>query len=330
MIKQEQSGSSPTILDSQPTTTTTTTSSPSPLVRSKPLPKPYTNPNAQAYNVEEEEDDEHEDEDGNVGCSSSSSSSSKTNKKQGTKRNADDVQRNDEKSAEQPEKKKRKKTREFLTMDQPLVPRPETPAGAVIVYTDGSCKDNGKEYARAGAGVFFGFNHPQLSVLFCVFFCIHLFLVNDFYYFFYSLLLKNRNLSRPVIRHKLTNNIAELYAIQLVLETVPLSTPIEIRTDSKLCKDWLERWLPFTKRYCKNNPSQLEDEIIRAGLKLPGNVGLLQHVIGLLLKKEQAHPDAIVVLTKVKGHSDVYGNLWADYLATSASDRQTKKVIKKQ
>jgi ribonuclease HI len=75
----------------------------------------------------------------------------------------------------------------------------------ISVYTDGACSNNGKKYARAGVGVFFGENDP-------------------------------RNVSRELSGNK-TNNIAELSAIIIayyVLEDeISEGKAIMIYTDSQ-------------------------------------------------------------------------------------------------
>ncbi|KAI0338441.1 ribonuclease H-like protein [Trametopsis cervina] len=72
------------------------------------------------------------------------------------------------------------------------------------VYTDGSCIHNGAEEARAGAGVWFGHNHPL-------------------------------NASIRVTNHQQSNQTGELLAILHALQTVPLVTPIRIISDSLYC-----------------------------------------------------------------------------------------------
>jgi ribonuclease HI len=77
----------------------------------------------------------------------------------------------------------------------------------ILVFTDGACSNNGKRYARAGIGVYFGKNDP-------------------------------RNVSRELTGKK-TNNIAELSAIivayHVLEEEIDAGIDILICTDSKYC-----------------------------------------------------------------------------------------------
>ena len=77
----------------------------------------------------------------------------------------------------------------------------------IRVFTDGACSNNGKEYARAGIGVYFGEND-------------------------------NRNVSRE-LKGKKTNNIAELSAIivayHVLEEEIDAGVDVLICTDSKYC-----------------------------------------------------------------------------------------------
>nr|CAG8581856.1 5046_t:CDS:2 [Entrophospora candida]CAG8589968.1 12476_t:CDS:2 [Entrophospora candida] len=72
----------------------------------------------------------------------------------------------------------------------------------LVVWTDGSSRNNGKHNARAGIGVYWGDNDP-------------------------------RNLSERLPGYKQTNNRAEITAIIRALQTcTDLDSPLEIRTDS--------------------------------------------------------------------------------------------------
>jgi ribonuclease HI len=87
---------------------------------------------------------------------------------------------------------------------QPFMPSKKTQVvqqdpGLVVVYLGASCSANGRRYARAGIGVFFGRNDP-------------------------------RNVSEPLVGPRQTNQRAELCAAIRALEVVDECTPLEIRT----------------------------------------------------------------------------------------------------
>ena len=72
----------------------------------------------------------------------------------------------------------------------------------MCVYTDGSCKHNGKDNAVGGIGIYFGEND-------------------------------SRNVSKQIHADKMTNNIAELTAIMECLSLVPKDVKVGIYTDSQ-------------------------------------------------------------------------------------------------
>ena len=78
-------------------------------------------------------------------------------------------------------------------------------ANTHVVYTDGSCLNNGTARASAGIGVFFGLNSP-------------------------------RNISRKLVADKISNNVAEIRAILAVLdemqEELRRGDSVTIYTDS--------------------------------------------------------------------------------------------------
>jgi ribonuclease HI len=80
------------------------------------------------------------------------------------------------------------------------------------VYTDGSCLNNGKANARAGAGIWYGPADP-------------------------------RNRSVRVPGQKQSNQIGELAAVVCTLQDVPPFTPLLIVTDSEYVKKGLTQWL---------------------------------------------------------------------------------------
>nr|GAT51027.1 predicted protein [Mycena chlorophos] len=83
----------------------------------------------------------------------------------------------------------------------------------VQVYVDGSCKNQGKVNARAGAGVFWGPNSKDASA---------------------------KNLSFKVrVPGEQTNNRAELFAVLAVLSTAPEDMNLDIRSDSEHAIDMI-------------------------------------------------------------------------------------------
>lgn len=95
------------------------------------------------------------------------------------------------------------------------MPSGETSASVVTIYTDGSSRGNGKVGARAGLGVFFGYNDP-------------------------------RNISERLQGEPQTNQRAELKAVQRALGLVPLTQTVRICTDSmytiNCLKTWVDGW----------------------------------------------------------------------------------------
>jgi len=97
---------------------------------------------------------------------------------------------------------------------------PNVPADEVgydVVYSDGSCRGNGKVGSVAGIGVWWGRNDP-------------------------------RNLAERCPGAQ-TNNRAELIAIVRVLETTPKSkVPLMIKTDSQYSINCFRQWMPKWSR----------------------------------------------------------------------------------
>jgi ribonuclease HI len=86
-----------------------------------------------------------------------------------------------------------------------------------VVFTDGSCLNNGKKYANGGIGVYFGDDDP-------------------------------RNLSEKLQGEKQTNNRAELTAVIRALQTTTDS--LKICTDSMYVQKGITEWI---KKWEKNN-----------------------------------------------------------------------------
>ncbi len=174
------------------------------------------------------------------------------------------------------------------------------PVAHLKIWTDGSCLNNGKALAQAGIGVFF---HDKCD----------------------------ENISEPLsLEGKQTNQRAELWAIQRALEVVfckytfeetesewsTLKT-VEIITDSAYSIGCLIDWIPGWKsrgwKTSKNKPIE--------------NLDIILPTYRLLTSFQHILPTKIV-LTKVKGHSDDFGNNQADLLAVDGSKRSTVHVKK--
>lgn len=92
---------------------------------------------------------------------------------------------------------------------------PATPLPGLTIYTDGSCSDNGSVKARAGAGVYFGFQDP-------------------------------RNLAEPVplALYPQSSNAGELYAALRALQIVNgHPDPIHIISDSNYVVEGMRSWV---------------------------------------------------------------------------------------
>jgi len=112
------------------------------------------------------------------------------------------------------ETEKKPQKRKKIDAVNPTLNQDLSQPGRIVVFTDGSCTNNGKIGAKAGIGVWFGDNHPQ-------------------------------NLSEPLTGTQ-TNQRAELMAalraIQVVKKVYP-NTPFEIRSDSSYLIKGLTEWM---------------------------------------------------------------------------------------
>ena len=133
------------------------------------------------------------------------------------------------------------------------------------VYTDGSCINNGKKGSKGGIGIYFGENDE-------------------------------RNVSKTVNLEKVTNNIAELKAVNEALDILyNYEEDIIVYTDSKyviLC---------CTSYGDKQSINNWQNEI--------PNKDLVREVYEKMKKKSN------ISLEYVRGHNNNYGNEMADKLA---------------
>ena len=139
----------------------------------------------------------------------------------------------------------------------------------IKVYTDGSCINNGKEGSKGGIGVYFGENDE-------------------------------RNVSKSLNLERVTNNIAELSALNEALEILDnYDKDIIIYTDSKyviLC---------CTSYGDKQNLNNWKNEI--------PNKNLVKKVYEKFKRKNN------ISLEYVKSHNNIFGNEMADKLARDGS-----------
>jgi ribonuclease HI len=148
----------------------------------------------------------------------------------------------------------------------------------LYVYTDGSCKGNGKIYAKAGVGVFFGPDDP-------------------------------RNVSERLQGRNLTNNIAELTAIVMALKIIGKEIGewkrVRIFTDSEYSKNTIYKFAP---NYMKNG--------WRTAAKKPiKNREIIEEMYTLYLKHK--HKVKFIHIRSHTGKQTVHylGNDMADRLA---------------
>lgn len=161
-----------------------------------------------------------------------------------------------------------------------------------LIYTDGACRNNGKENAAAGYGVYFGPNDP-------------------------------RNLSRPLSGPRQTNQRAELQAIDSALSQIQTemtgNKPVQnykIYTDSQYLKNCYTNW---SVSWQKNNwissgtgkPVENRDIIEPALVKMS--------IINDLRVKNGLNP---IELEYVKAHNGDPGNEMADKLANGGVDQK--------
>lgn len=164
------------------------------------------------------------------------------------------------------------------TRSQQQAPAPaQLPAGETVeVYTDGSCFDNGTRDARCGSGLWYGHNDE-------------------------------RNQALRVGLEEKSNNVGELVAILVAIQSHRNASRICISTDSQYAMDavttraeeWADRGFVDTKN----------KKIVQA---------LLAEIQGTT---------SDVLIRKVKGHSGDAGNDGADEQANEGANKATEDVI---
>ncbi|KAJ9110325.1 hypothetical protein QFC22_006749, partial [Naganishia vaughanmartiniae] len=156
-----------------------------------------------------------------------------------------------------------------------------TEDGALVVYTDGSAKDNRKKGAKAGSGVWWG-KHGTAKAC---------------------------RLSERVPGPLQTNNIGEMIAIIRALETCPYpDLPLEIRTDSRYCIDCIHSFFPIWLERGFNN-------MIGESVK---NQDLIVHLLTLLSQRQLANG---VRFKHIRAHRGEVGNEGADRLAVKGNKK---------
>lgn len=140
----------------------------------------------------------------------------------------------------------------------------------LTVFTDGSCVNNGKQNAKCGGGIWITEDHPL-----------------------------NRTISMPGTHH--SNQIGELIAVLVALQSINPQTPIKFITDSKYVINGLTTHL-----------SSWED----SGWIEVSNAPLFKAIAYHLRRRPTP-----TTFQWVKGHSGVEGNEKADQLAQSGATK---------
>ncbi|KAG2748918.1 ribonuclease H-like protein, partial [Suillus brevipes Sb2] len=146
----------------------------------------------------------------------------------------------------------------------------------LTIFTDGSCTNNGKQNAKCGGGIWVAENHPM-----------------------------NRNISMPGTHH--SNQIGELVAVLVALQTANPLTPVKIITDSK---------------YVINGLNFHLDNWENTGWINIANAQLFKAITYQLRRRP-----AQTTFQWVKGHNQVMGNEKADQLAQEGASRMTTDAI---
>ena len=124
-----------------------------------------------------------------------------------------------------------------LTIDALEDNKPKINQDKFIIYTDGSCPNNGTEKARAGIGIHFSEKNP----------------------------IRLKDISQELDVQNPSNNVAELYAIYYSLKLLKknnINLPIEIFTDSSYCRsiliEWYQKWVDNDLLQNKKNLSLIK------------------------------------------------------------------------
>ncbi|KAF5366405.1 hypothetical protein D9758_009730 [Tetrapyrgos nigripes] len=160
----------------------------------------------------------------------------------------------------------------------------------VTVATDGSCLENGRLDAKAGAGVFFGENDHRNSSLR---------LPNHLYR-----IEADRIMQTPLEQ---SNQTGEVVAIKFATEISPLDEELMIETDSK-----------YAQTQLTSNVQANEDKGY-IGVK---NRELLKATVVILRKRKQG-----TLFKWVKGHNGHDGNEAADKLAGVGAEKESTDNI---
>lgn len=137
----------------------------------------------------------------------------------------------------------------------------------LVIYTDGACPNNQNQDLReAGIGVWFGHNDA-------------------------------RNLSERLPGERQTNQRAEVWAAIRALQSTPISTKVEIRSDSKYLINSATQWISGWKK--QNWPNRIQN-------------------LDLMVQLDQLISGRDILWTYVPGHSGIEGNEMADQLANQA------------
>lgn len=153
--------------------------------------------------------------------------------------------------------------------------------GKLCVYTDGACRGNGSRGAQAGIGVFFGERDA-------------------------------RNISRRVHAPTVTNNMAELLAIQAAVRaTADSDVPVEICTDSE-----------YAMRCCTDYGRRQRAE---GWTNRVPNVDLIKEIVEELELRPRLSFRHVRAHTG-KTDADSVGNAHADRLANEAIDMCSSSI----
>ena len=153
---------------------------------------------------------------------------------------------------------------------------------SITIYTDGACKSNGYSNAKAGYGVFFGDNDI-------------------------------RNVSIALKDSKKTNQVAELMAILVAIESVmDEGKNIIIKTDSMYSINCITKWaINWEKNDWKKSDGKVIENLEL--IKKIYNYYKIHNITFHHIRSHMKEPDV-----KDIKYMDWYGNMMADKLANDA------------